>query len=88
MFGRPPVPQQKKILMAKKRRRTDLGPCRCPYRITDPAQAGYVSWDRLAEAARAFPHLKPCGREAFAWIDRQECNFCPEGLREHEGSGA
>ena len=55
------------------KRRPDLGPCRCPFHLTDPAQAGYVSWDRLGEAARSYPHLKPCGKEEWNWIDRSEC---------------
>ena len=65
---------------------TDLGPCRCPYILTSPEQAGYVSWERLKEAEAAFPHLRSCGKENFAWIDKKNCEYCKEGLRDvHEG---
>ena len=73
--------------MAKRRR--DLGPCRCPYSLGDPAEAGFATWELLAQRAREYPHMKPCGKENWNWIYRTACNFCPEGLRnEHEGRGA
>lgn len=57
---------------------------RCPHRLPPGNYAGYGSREDLAEAARKYPHLRPCALHDWHWIYRTSCEFCPE-LPEHQG---
>lgn len=68
----------------ERKRRPYLGPVvRCRYHLDDPKKAGSMDFAALAEKARMYPHMKPCGKYGWNWIYRESCAYCPEGIR-HE----
>ena len=62
---------------------------RCKHRLPDASAAGALDWDILKERAAQYPHLRPCPKEKTArggwkWIDRKNCEQCPDAVRERE----
>jgi len=60
---------------------------RCQHRLPGPEAAGYVSVEKLREAAEQAPHLRPCPRHrgtygSWNWIDRKHCAKCPHRVEE------
>ena len=59
---------------------------RCCYRLPNPETAGCATMEKLKEAARLYPHLRPCPRHKGAngtwnWTYRKYCEGCPEAIR-------
>ncbi len=72
---------------------------RCRHRLPSPELAGYCDiiepdtgevvsrgWDRLREAARRHPEIRPCLRckgkyGSWHWIERRYCMRCPDAVR-------
>ena len=54
----------------------------CRQRLSDPGQAGAVSWAALTTWKNEYPHMRPCPKikdetGAWMWIDRSVCQGCP-----------
>lgn len=54
---------------------------RCRHRLPGPEAAGALTWEVLKEWAARSPHLRPCKRKDWWWIERKECEKCPDAVR-------
>lgn len=57
---------------------------KCRIKLTRPEQAGAASPAVLREWAAAFPHLRPCPKRDWWWINRTACEKCPHAERVEE----
>ena len=48
----------------------------CRHRLPTPQAAGYDTKEGLIEAARTYPHLRPCYKKKWEWIVRKKCERC------------
>lgn len=48
----------------------------CRHRLPTPQAAGYETKDALLEAISAFPHLRPCPKANWWWLDKKRCEKC------------
>ena len=53
---------------------------RCRHRIPSPEAAGYQTLEGLKEAARRYPHLRPCPKQGCHWLYRTACAKCGDKL--------
>lgn len=49
---------------------------RCRFPLPSPQAAGYDTKEGLIEAARTYPHLRPCYKNKWEWIVRKKCERC------------
>ena len=54
----------------------------CRQRLSDPGQAGAVSWAVLTTWKDQYPHMRPCPKVKddagdWMWINRSRCPGCP-----------
>ena len=73
------------IIGIKESPQPKLGECR--QRLSDPGQAGAVSWAVLAAWKEQFPHMRPCPKVRdksgyWMWIDRERCQGCPMAVQD------
>lgn len=57
---------------------------RCRHRLPGPEVAGALDWDTLRAWAAMYPHLRPCKRREWSWIERKTCGKCPDAVREEK----
>lgn len=48
----------------------------CRHRLPTPQAAGYETKEALLEAISAFPHLRPCPKANWWWLDKKRCQKC------------
>lgn len=48
----------------------------CRHRLPTPQAAGYETKEALLEAINMFPHLRPCPKANWWWLDKKRCEKC------------
>lgn len=48
----------------------------CRHRLPTPQDAGYETKEALLEAINMFPHLRPCPKANWWWLDKKRCEKC------------
>lgn len=49
---------------------------KCRVRLPDLKTAGYTTKERLLEAIEKYPHLRPCPKRDWWWINWKACEKC------------
>ena len=53
---------------------------RCRHRIPSPEAVGFLTAERLREAAARYPHLRPCPKQGCHWLYRTACAKCGDRI--------
>lgn len=48
----------------------------CMIRAPSPQACGYKDWETVRKIAEEYPHLRPCPKKNWWWIERTNCLTC------------
>ncbi len=48
----------------------------CMIRAPSPQACGYKDWETVRKIAEEYPHLRPCPKKNWWWIERTNCLKC------------
>ena len=54
----------------------DVTDVQCVIRAPSPQACGYKDWQTVREMAEKYPHLRPCPKKNWWWIERKICLEC------------
>jgi len=49
---------------------------KCRVRLPNPEAAGYTTKEALLEAVEKYPHLRPCPKKNWWWLEWKYCEKC------------
>lgn len=49
---------------------------KCRVKLPNPKAAGYTTKEALLEAVKKYPHLRPCPKRDWWWIEWKTCERC------------
>jgi len=49
---------------------------KCRVRLPSPEAAGYTTKEALLEAVAKYPHLRPCPKKNWQWLEWKYCERC------------
>lgn len=61
---------------AGKKHMSEKKESKCRIKAPSPEACGYATWDMVKEKAEEYPHLRPCPKKNWWWVDRRNCKKC------------
>lgn len=49
---------------------------KCRIKAPSPEACGYADWETVRQKAEEYPHLRPCPKHDWLWLDKKNCEKC------------
>lgn len=55
---------------------------KCRIKAPGPEVCGYSTWELVRQKAEEYPHLRPCPKKNWWWMERKNCLECENKIEE------